>query len=430
MPVKPPSDQLLEQFAELYRAGNGCEQIGRIMGKPATTLKSWLHRIPDWRPDLDLTQPSDQERTSDTITGDARHIQIVTHEELRTVDDVVEYCEIDLARWEIVKCRITSHKQGQTDAEKNPRILAMVNVALELKARAPNDPLRAKNEVIDLCKQYAPKIRKPTWTRRKCRGELLLEISVPDIHIGKLSDANETGESYNLEIARSLYLKAHDHIINQACGRYEIGQVLSVQANDIMHFAGSTYATTKGTRQDYAGTWQRVYRTARETATDAVMMCREVGPTRVITHPDNHAADQAFFIGDALHCYFHADGAVEVDSGPEPYKFHRHGNCLIGLGHGDRAKYPQLQAIMAKREPEAYVQCAVKEWHLGHLHHEQMIAGYGGMVFRRLSSLSAGDSWHATMGYDAQKSAMGFIWSRVALEGIVYFTPTEEDYHA
>ena len=364
------------------------------------------------------------------MRGDQQTIRLITHKALRTEAEVLEHCQVDTAEWEVHRLKITNHKQGQTDADKNARIVSMVNITLELRRRRRDDPERAKAEVMELLKKHAPRIAKPKWTRRKNRGELMLEISVPDIHFGKLADGEETGEAYNLKIARSLYLKAHEHILNQACERYDIGQVIQVPSNDIMHFDGSRYTTTKGTRQDASGTWQRVYMTARKAAVDAVLMCREAAPVRVISHTDNHAQDAAFYLGDALDCYFHADPHTVVDSGPQPYKFHRHGNCLIGWGHGHQAKYPELQAIMARYCPNDYAECPVKEWHLGHLHKEMLIDGWGGMVFRRISSLSGADSWHAGMGYGSQKSAMGFVWSHDALEAVVYFTPKAEDYAA
>ena len=157
-------------------------------------------------------------------------------------------------------------------------------------------------------------------------------------------------------------------------------------------------------------------------------MCREVAPTHAIAHTDNHAKDESFYMGDALWCYFHKDKHVEVDCGPEPHKFYRHGDVLLGFGHGHNEKYADLQGIMARMQPEAFAQCPVREWHLGHLHKEMATDGFHDMLFRRLPSLSGTDSWHASKGYASRKAAMGFVWSEQGLESVIYYHPDKEAY--
>jgi hypothetical protein len=160
-------------------------------------------------------------------------------------------------------------------------------------------------------------------------------------------------------------------------------------------------------------------------------MCREVAPVRVITHPDNHAHDEAFYLGDALWCYFHKDKHADVDCSPAPYKYHRHGDCLIGFGHGDKSSYERLQNEMIRANPMDYGACKIKEWHLGHLHKQMLRENQeGDVMYRRLPSLSGTDSWHASEGYRSMKRAMGFVWSHEALEAIIYYTPTAKEYAA
>jgi hypothetical protein len=360
--------------------------------------------------------------------SDSATLVITTKQRIRTLEEALEYAEADLDMWEASKFGVTSHEQGQKDADGNPTILRLWNVRATLRRREPNDPMRVKDEVKDWLSQSAPKIPSPPRRRKSKRPKIMLEVSCPDIHFGKLSDSQETGEDYNLEIARNLYLSAHQHIIDEASKRYAIDKIVNVPSNDILHFAGSSYATTSGTRQDYAATWQRVYKTARETAKDAILMLRDVAQVDVITHTDNHARDEAFYLADALACYFNKDKHVTVDDSPMPHKFVTHGGVLIGFGHGHNEKYADLQGIMAKKMPEAFARATWKEWHLGHLHKDMLIDGFHDLMFRRLSSLSGTDSWHAGKGYSSRKSATGMIWSEEGLESTIYFTPKAEDY--
>jgi transposase-like protein len=426
--MKDPA--ILEAVNAVEECGGNKQAAARMLGIARSTLRGRIRRAEAEGVFAKPEMPKQQEGKQWAESDDSASLVLTTTQRIRTVEEALLFAEVDQDVWEPQSFQVTSHEQGQKDDDGNPTIIRLWNVKVKLRRRADNHPLRVKTEVMDMLVSYAPKIPSPSWKRSKKRGQLMLEIACPDIHMGKLADAEETGHDYNLEIARNLYLKAHSHILNEASSKYDIGQILNIPANDIMHFAGSRYSTTRGTRQDTSGTWQRVYRTARETACDGVMLCRNVAPVKVISHPDNHANDEAFYIGDALWCYFNRDKHVEVDHLSAPYKFHRHGNCLIGFGHGDAAKYPELQSVMARACPVDYAQCKVKEFHLGHLHKEMLIDSWGDLMFRRLSSLSGTDSWHARMGYGSPKSAMGFVWSQEGLESIIYFTPSAEDYVA
>jgi len=425
------NQKLIEAVNTVDECDGSRTQAADLLGIPRTTLVSRLKRAEQT---LGLTPISDAADSSESTQWheheDAATLVVTTKQRIRTVEDALDHGEVDQDMWEPQSFDLTSHEQAQKHDDGGTVVVRLWNVKVKLRRRAPDHPMRVKQEVMDTLKLYAPKIRKPPWSRRKSMGEIMVEISVPDIHFGKLADAEETGTDYNLEIASRLYDKAYDHLLSEAAKMYDVGVVLNVPSNDIMHYSGSRYTTTSGTRQDSCAVWQRTYRCAREAAVRGTLKCREVAPVKCVTHTDNHAQDESFYLGDALWCYFNNDEHVDVDASMAPYKFVRHGACLIGFGHGHMAKYPELQAIMAKMRPEDFAQCTTKEYHLGHLHKEMLIDSWGDLVYRRIGSLSGTDSWHMNMGYCGRKSAQAFIWSPDGLEGTLYFTPSPEDYRA
>lgn len=422
-----------EAVETVTECGGSPTKAARRLGIPRGTLYSRLRQAKE-RLGLEPTDAEGEaiasEKSSLRVTGDIASLVVTTRRRIRTIEDALDYAEVDRDMWEVHTFDITSHEQAQKSDDGDPIVIRLWNVKARLKRRSIDHPLRVKDDVMRMLTQYSPKIPAPKWARRKNRGEIMVEISVPDIHFGKLADAEETGEDYNLDIASRLYDKAYDHLLGEAAKAYDIGLVLNVPSNDIMHYSGSRYTTTAGIRQDSCAVWQRTYRTAREAMVRGTLKCRDVAPVKSICHSDNHAQDESFYLGDALWCYFNNDKHVEVDAGMAPYKFHRHGNCLIGLGHGHQAKYPELQSIMAKMRPRDFAECSVKEYHMGHLHKEMMIDSWGDLVLRRIGSLSATDAWHMGMGYCGRKSAQAFIWSREGLEATIYFTPSPEDYQA
>lgn len=402
----------------IQECGGNKTEAAKRLGIPRSTLWDMVRGEPDTGTTTDMC---DWTESSDDAT-----LSITTRKRIRTLDEALAYAEVDQDIWEAAKFSVVSHEQAQKDSDGTSVVVRLWNIRATLRRRAVDHPVRCKDEIMALLKKHSPRLSAPR--RKKVKQEYMLEVSCPDIHMGKLCDHDETGNDYNMEIARKLYLKAHRHIIEQATKQFDIGHILNIPSNDIMHFAGSSYATTAGTRQDSDGTWQKAYKAAREVAVDGVMLCREVAPTTVITHTDNHANCEAFYIGDALECYFHKDKHVIMDNGPEPHKFYRHGDVLLGFGHGHSLRYPALQSIMAMEQPKAFSECKVKEWHMGHLHKEHLIDGYGDLVFRRLPSLSGTDSWHKGKGFESRKCAQGFVWSKMGLEAVIYFNPSPEDY--
>ena len=354
---------------------------------------------------------------------------ITTDQGIDTPEKAMRHAEIDPDQWECVKFKVTAHQMGSTDKDKNPQITQLVNVSVELKPRRPDDPVRVKEEIREWIASHKPKIRKPSWSRRPPKPEIMLEISVPDIHIGKLSDREETGNDYNIAIARNLYRKAHEHILAEASRCYEIGSILTVLGSDILHTEAGGRGTTKGTPQDTDGVWRRAYREAREAMCEGVMLCREVAPVTGLAVPDNHAKWAVFCAADATWCYFRGDPHVEIDATMATYKYHRHNRVLIGVAHGDQAKGAGLAARMV-RDRQDFHECVVHEWHTGHWHKELVEDTEYGIKHRRDPSLSGTDLWHAEKCYAGDKSAIGRVWGPQSLLGTVRFTPTEDDYKA
>lgn len=375
------------------------------------------------------SEVANQEEYTDWREGEeSASLSINTHTRIRTLEDALEYAEVDQDVWEATKFSVVSHEQAQKDSEGNPRTVQLWNVRVELRRRKHNHPIVVKEETKEWLKSYSPKIPKPKSAKKKS-SELVLEIACPDIHFGKYADGDETGDDYNLEIAANLYMTAHRHIVEQAFKSFDIGRIINIPSNDPFH-CNAHYTTHNGTRQDHATTWQKLYKVGRQTMSQAIIELREYAPVDVITHSDNHAPDLAFFAADAISCLFSKDSFVSVDDGPEPHKFYRHGNVLLGFGHGHNEKYADLQGIMANKQPEAFAQCTWREWHLGHLHKDMLIDGFHDLRFRRLPSLSGTDSWHASKGYRSGKAALGFVWSTEGLESVIYYTPKPEDYRA
>jgi hypothetical protein len=118
----------------------------------------------------------------------------------------------------------------------------------------------------------------------------------------------------------------------------------------------------------------------------------------------------AFFATLHIDAYFRETKSVTVDTSPAPRKYHRYGQNLIGFSHGKEGK--RIEKLMQVEAAEDWGKTKYREFHLGDLHHER-VKEDGGIVFRRISAITATDAWHTEMGFKgAVRKAQAFVWDK------------------
>ena len=108
--------------------------------------------------------------------------------------------------------------------------------------------------IEDLISKYSPKYPSIDYPKRE-DGHLLI-INPADVHIGKYADALETGEEYNVEIAKNRVREGVKGILRNAEG-FNIDKILFCIGNDILHTDNTMGSTTRLTPQDTDGKWYR-----------------------------------------------------------------------------------------------------------------------------------------------------------------------------
>ena len=148
-------------------------------------------------------------------------------------------------------------------------------------------------EIMDMMDSHSPKY--PKITRKKCKHAHLLVIDPADVHIGKLSDAFETGEDYNSEIAVKRVKEGVQGILDKSSG-YTIDKVLLIIGNDILHIDTPKRQTTSGTPQDTDGMWYNNFLKAKKLYVEIIEMLMSVADLHVTYNPSNHDYTNGFFL--------------------------------------------------------------------------------------------------------------------------------------
>lgn len=364
-------------------------------------------------------QGGEEEVVQDTIgdNGNVRHLQVkngsYTLEELikwhNINTDIWNVSNVEYGKWDSVAKLKDSTGNEFVQVTPLSRISAKFvrNKRVELA-------LQSLKQVLEDIKDYSPKVK-----RKKYKNELkenIQEISIFDLHVGKLAWREESGDDYDSDIACDLFMKAIDYHVKY--GRlYQPERYLLPIGNDFFNIDNGRNMTTAGTPQDVDTRWMRMFRMGREVLVDAIEHLTQFAPVDVVIVSGNHDTETAWHLGESLHCWFHNNENVTVDNSPKLRKLYTYGENSIGFTHGNREKVKDLPLIFATEFRERWGKSKWREIHHGHFHSKRSLVSMPvdeqyGVRIRQLPSLSGNDAWHYSKGYNGVRAAESFIWNK------------------
>ena len=388
-----------ERVAEvlLYAQNKGDQAACETFGVKEDTLRRYK--------DIYKKTQGAKNRTHKEETPDSLHY-VVNSSDIRTLEELIEYCKIDMTKWMVTKfiCNSwgkTGNESWQTKAWFAP-IISKV------------DPTTLLRELVEEAGGKAPAYKKIKYAHTKTGN--MAEVSIPDLHHGQLSWGRETGGGdYDIKISRTLFLNAVESLIGHA-ENYKPKKIVFPIGNDFFNVNNMLKTTAKGTPQDEDCRFQKSFVTGCQMVVEAIDQLSLMAPVCVIIVPGNHDIERAYYLGHALECWYHNNPNVEIDNQPTTRKYIEWGMGMIGYTHGKEIKQDRLPLLMAVEQPNMFARTKYREWHLGHLHHQKMsewkpLMEKNGIRVRVLSSLAAASLWAASKGYAAIQEAQGFIWN-------------------
>lgn len=264
-----------------------------------------------------------------------------------------------------------------------------------------------KQEIERFAANYSPRVAE--IQRKPVIDPVAYEISLPDIHYGKL-------HSLTLEQVEEQYMRIVKELWQKAAG-LDIEKFILPIGNDGMNSEGMRRTTTKGTPQEESAGWKDTFRGYWQLITQAVDYLKERAPVDIIVVSGNHDYERMFYAGDVLAGWYRNDANVTVDNSYESRKYYEYGTNMIMFTHGDKEKPADMPLIMATEKPEMFARTSHREVHCGHLHKE-MVNEYRGIKVRFIPSICPNDEWHKQMGYEAKRTGQAYIWNKsTGLEG-------------
>lgn len=330
---------------------------------------------------------------------------------IKTVEELLAKAEVDTDVWMIERYTVNQWEVGAKMDDGRIAVEPLFQVKAWLKRKEPKEVgvVKALREIQSRPCSY-PKVNLP-----KPKGSYLMEMSIPDLHLGKLCWHPETGDDYDVKIAETLFKNAIADLTAKALV-YRVSRILFILGNDYFN-TDDGRATTAGTVQDEDGRWQKTFDIGTSLAIWAVDYLRQIAPVDVVIVTGNHDAKRTYYVGTTLKARYESipKSNVTVNNEPTLRKYYQWGRCLIGLTHGNEEKLEQLADIMAHERPKEFSECRWRSWRLGHLHHHRRLLTISRVTHREiivetLPSISGMDAWHKAKGYAGDRSAKVTLW--------------------
>lgn len=359
--------------------------------------------------------PKESPTNTTKVEGDRAEVNRRTRESVETLADLVRVCKIDTAEWEIERWIANAWGNGWFQVKAwLKRKVAVVNARAEIALM-----------VADAKKHIAPRMRIVKASSRPTG--LLAEPQIPDLHLGKLAWAKETGwEDYDSAIAVRLYEEALEALLDRIAS-FRCDSVLFPVGSDFFHSDSKAGTTTAGTPLDNDSRFPKMFTEGRRLMTRAIDRLRLLGHVNVKVVPGNHDAVASFCLGEALECWFHSTSGVTIDNAPTARKYYEHGKVMLMLTHGNKGKLQDYPLLMAAEQSEMWGRTTFKEAHTGDKH-QTRVQEFKGVKVRISPALCAADAWHSEMTFVGQgRSAEAFVFDKTeGLVGTSYYTVNVE----
>lgn len=203
-------------------------------------------------------------------------------------------------------------------------------------------------------------------------GDHLLIMDLADVHIGKLCVDSETGYTYNRDVAVHRMVEGAKALLNRSQS-YDVGRVLLVIGNDILHVDTPAGTTTSGTSQDTDGSIFQMFRDALAAIIKISEALAEHANVDLIFCPSNHDWLMGWALAQTVAAQTANNSRIkttEYNISEVHRKYYRFGSNLIGLTHADGAKEKDLHALMTAEARQHISECPHLYWFLHHFHHK------------------------------------------------------------
>ena len=257
---------------------------------------------------------------------------------------------------------------------------------------------------------------KATAAPKSCDESLLTLLTITDFHLGMYAYEAETGDDWDVTIARDVFLNSINDMI-KAAPNSETGMLC--QLGDFLHWDGILSVTPQsGHILDADTRYGKLVDLAMSVMTEAVkMMLKKFNKVVVVSAEGNHDISGSIWLRKHLKHLFDNEPRLTIIDNDFPYYAYLHGETMLAFHHGHKVKLANLHKLFASepRFREMWGKANYTYIHTGHYHHERVIED-GGAIAEMHPTLSGRDAYAARGGWVSKRGAKVITYDKNAGE--------------
>ncbi len=245
----------------------------------------------------------------------------------------------------------------------------------------------------------------PTPMPHQTDDNLLSLLTITDFHLGMYAWEAETGDAWDVDIARQVFLDSVHKMI-QGSPKSEVGVLC--QLGDFLHWDGMLAITPTSSHILDADTrYGKLVELAMTVMSQAVgMMLEHFGRVVVVSAEGNHDISGSIWLRKYIKHVFGDDERVQVIDNEFPFYGYLWGETMLGFHHGHKVKLANLHKLFASepRFRKMWGSATQTYIHVGHYHHEKVIED-GGAIAEQHPTLSGRDAYASRGGWVSRRGA-------------------------
>lgn len=348
-------------------------------------------------------------RFEEDLTKGTAQVEALVGQEIRTLDELVTKCNIDLTKWQITKW-IQNFWNNKYQVKvflspKDEKNVFQENFVEFLKTYQAPAPL--PQPTIDPIEMDKVFVNQGVTGSDYISVKGCLIINKQDLHFDKY---DITG---NNDIKARF--RSYEESVNRIVKKAELSYLLS----DIVYLIGSdefnsewTGTTTKGTPQKNLIDYHNGFAAICNHEVHVInKLCKPGRKVKVLYMPGNHDEYVGWHLITWLATYFKDNRAVEFDVSPSYRKYAKFGTTAMMFNHGDVVKPQKLASIFPQEFKELWSTCDYQYIFTGDKHHEMSLDIDGILFYQLTQGSNAKSLWDDKNGFINRGFLTAFVIS-------------------
>jgi len=317
-------------------------------------------------------------------------------EEIRTLDELIEKCDIDTDKWEITK-----YVQNYWGNKNNPYWQVKAWLGKKKEEHLFQDAF------VNFLEGYVPQAKDvPTPENYDDKLNACLVINKQDSHLNKFDiDGNN-----NIALRLAKILNKIELIASQAQLANNLENITYVIGSDEFN-SEFTNTTTKGTPQQNIHSYHTAFQLICNHEVSVInLLLQRSEDVAVIFVAGNHDEFVGWHLASWLQTYYRNEDRILFDISPRYRKYVSYGKSAIMFNHGDALKPAKLAGLFPMEFKNEWSEHDNFYIFTGDKHHEVSL-DFNGIKFYQLPAFSTAKSgWDDKNGYTIAKGEVtGFL---------------------